>query len=155
MFCFKVVTSNTKQVIYYSVLRSALDKGNINKRPSSNQSKKNCERDTLPANGEQVPFPLDQLTNDDLLKDEVLLTEAQSETQPVPGALLRDSAEIPIVLENKNEVQEKGEIPSKCAHLFDSDELISKIFLREREVDGTVHIAEIIERIQNSEAIAD
>ena len=102
-FCFKVVTSDTEQVIYRSVLRSALDKGNSNKRPSTIQSLKKCKSDTLPTNCEEVP--LDQLTNDDLLKDEVLLTEAQSETQPVPGALLQDSAEIPIVLESEDEVQ--------------------------------------------------
>ena len=152
-FCFKVVTSDTEQVIYRSVLRSALDKGNSNKRPSTIQSLKKCKSDTLPTNCEEVP--LDQLTNDDLLKDEVLLTEAQSETQPVPGALLRDSAEIPIVLESEDEVQEQGEIPSKRAHFFDPDELIGKTFLREREIDGTVHRAEITERIQNSEAVAD
>ena len=152
-FCFKVVTSDTEQVIYRSVLCSALDKGNSNKRPSSHDhSKKKIESDTLPTNGESIP--IDRLTNDDLLKNETLLTKAQSETQPVPGAFLQDSSEILIVLESEAEIQEP-EVPSQCAHFFDPDELIGKTFLRERKVDGTVRHAEINERINNSKATAD
>ena len=132
------------------MLRSALDKQHSNKRPSnSDQLKKKEDSATLPTNGESVP--LDQLTNNDLLKDEVLLSEAQSETQPVPKALLRDSSEIPLVLESEADIQEgEGEIPSQRAHFFDPDELIGKTFLRERETDGTVHRAEITEPKENS-----
>ena len=87
-FCFKVATGDTEQVIYRSVLRPALDHDNNNKRPTSNHSKKFIDSDTLPTNGESNQ-DLDKITKSDLLQGESFgLNEAQSETQPIPGALL-------------------------------------------------------------------
>ena len=71
---------------------------------------------------------LDKLTNNELLKCETFgLNEAQSETQPVPGALLQDSAEIPIVLESEADIQDP-EIPTQRAHFFNPNELVGKHF---------------------------
>ena len=96
---------------------------------------------------------LDKITTSDLLHGESFsLNEAQSETKPIPGALLRDSSEIPIILESESNIQDPG-IPSQRSQFF--DELIGKAYLREREVDGTVHRAEVTEQVQNSETIAD
>ena len=140
-FCFKVVTSDTEEVICRSIIRSALDKGNSNQRPS-NQPPPPGVCDTPPTNGE-----LDK----DLSK---VLNEAQCETQPIPSALIKYSTEIPIILENASGIQEP-EIPSQHTHFFDSNNLVRKIFSRECEVDGTVQCAEIIERVENSETVTD
>ena len=83
-----------------------------------------------------------------------VLNEAQCETQPIPGTLLRDSTEIPLVLESASESQEP-EVPSQRTYFFDPDKLVGKTFLCEREVDGTVYRSEIIERVENAEAVTD
>ena len=125
-------------------MRSALDHGNSNKRSTFDHPKKPIDSDTLPTNGESNK-DLDKIAKSDLLKGESFgLNEAQSETQPVSGALLRDSSEIPIVLESESDIQDPN-IPSQRSHFFDPDELVGKIFLCEREVDGTIHRAKITE----------
>ena len=136
-----MVTSDTEEVIYRSIIRSTLDKGNSNQRPSN--------QPPPPGVGNTPP------TNGGLDKDfSKVLNEAQCRTQPIPGALIRDSTEIPLILENASESQEQ-EIPSQCTHFFDPNNLAGKIFLRKRELDETVHCAEVIERVENTEAVTD
>ena len=132
-FCFKIVSTDTEQVIYRSVLRSALDDNNPNLRAQS----------------------ISRSTNGESSTDSGLPPETQY-TQPLPGALLRDASDTGIhLMSNDDQDQINPEIPTTQAHYFDPDELIGKTFLREREVDGTIHRAEIVQRIENSEAITD
>ena len=70
-----------------------------------------------------------------------ILTESQSETQPVPPNVANDArniTEVPLVLESSEDLPE-SDVPTTRAHFFAPDELIGKTFLREHEVDGTVH----------------
>ena len=148
-FCFKVVTADTEEVIYRSVLRSATDVNNPNLRPSNVRSEKFGA--TLPRNGEC--FESDGVCGGE---DDggFGISEIQADLQPIPGALLRDSAEIPILLECQSE-SKRPDVPSKRATYFDPDSLIGKTFLQYREVDDTIHRAKVIERIENAEAVMD
>ena len=69
VFCLKVVARDTEKVFYRSVLRSALDHGNSNKRPTSDTTKKSIGSHNLPTNGESNK-DLDRITKSDLLKGE-------------------------------------------------------------------------------------
>ena len=60
--------------------------------------------------------------------------------------------EVPLVLES-SEALTDNDVPTTRAHFFDPDALIGKTFLREREVDGTIHKAEIMDRIQNAKTL--
>ena len=112
-FCFKIVSADNDQILYRSVLRSALDTTNSNFRA--------VPEHLLPAstNGER--------------------------TETLPKLLLRDASEPGIL----------SEIPTNRVHYFNPNELVGKTFLRERDADGTIHRAEIIVRIENSESIPD
>jgi len=59
--------------------------------------------------------------------------------------LLRDASESGIL----------SRISTNRVNYFNPDELVGKTFLRERDADGTIHRAEIIGRIENSESITD
>ena len=134
-FYFKVVTSDTEQVIYRSVLWSTLNNRNGNLRPS-NLTPRKLE---------------DKVTNENI---DTFLNLSKLETQPKPNNLMRDTAETPSLLTNINE-QDETQIPVTRARFFEPDDLIGKIYLCERKVDGTIHRGKIVERIENSEAITD
>ena len=86
-----------------------------------------------------------------------LLTDSQSKTQPAPPNVVADTSnmpEVPFALKSSEDLPD-NDVPATRAHFFDPDKLIGKTFLRESEVDGTIHRAEIMERIQNAENVAD
>jgi len=72
----------------------------------------------------------------------------------LPNLLRRDASEPGIHLNSVSD-NPNSEISTNRVHYFNPDEFIGKTFLRERAVDGTIHRAEIIERIKNSESITD
>ena len=78
----------------------------------------------------------------------------QLELQPIPDIPLRGVANIPLILETGSD-HGKPLIPSQHTHFFDPDELVGKTFLCQWDVGGTIHRAKIIERIENTEAVAD
>ena len=144
-FCFKMVTADTEEVLYRSVLRSALDDGNQNLCPSSYPTSDNSDDD------EAYPTPRSNGENADLSQ---LLNASQTETQPLPFSLMRDAAEIPLLLTLADDDKDPL-IPSTRTHFMNPDELIGKTFLREREDDGTIHRAKIMQRIENADNISD
>ena len=139
-FCFKVVTVDTQEVIYRSVLRSATDEGNKNLRPSN---RKPPDPD--------APF----FGNREISVLEDLLSESQMETLPIPNVLQRDASEIPLQLTSASDDDFNiTEIPKNRRGYFDLSQLIGKSFLREKKDDGANHRAQIIERIETVDDVA-
>ena len=145
-FCFKVVTVDTEEVIYHSVLRSAITSTNSNLRPSNITPSNNTNDDNFvpstPVNGETSV-----LSN--------LLTPSQSELMPIPNDLKKNANEIPLQL-TLNGNENNTDIPeSLSTTFFDHDNLIGKTFLHKHEDDGTIHRAEVIKRIETADDVAD
>ena len=116
-FCFKVVTADTEEVIYRSVLRSALDNGNQNLRPSNYPH----SPDTPTEDDEINEFT--RISNEESTDLSGLLNPSQNGTQPVPYSLLRDIAEIPLMLTTVDEANDPL-IPSTSAHFMHPGKLI-------------------------------
>ena len=144
-FCFKVITVDTEEIIYQSVLCSALDDGNKSLCTANDpDSDNNSDSDSTPtprSNGENVD--LSQLLN-----------AYQSEMQPLLFSLMRDAAEIPFLLNIATENSDPL-IPSTRTHFIDPDKLIGKTFLQEYEVDGTIYRAKIMQCIKNADNVSD
>ena len=110
-FCFQIVSTDNNQILYRSVLRSALDTDNPN----------------FPAMPEHL---LSDSTNG----------EDTNYSSAFPNLLSRDALDLDILL-NSDSDNPNSEIPTNRVHYFNPDELIGKTFLRERDVDGTIHRA--------------
>ena len=84
-----------------------------------------------------------------------LLTPSQSKILPVPNELVRDVAEIPLLLTIAGNEDNSDILKSRRPLVLNPDDLIGKTFLCEREDDGTIHRAEVIERIYTADNMAD
>ena len=132
-----------------SVIRSALDKDNLNLRPTTDGGSPSDSANPVTASGEQLAISSFQLPR-------FGLSELQEYMQPIPNDLLRCAEEIPIVLEIADETAyfPKG-IHTQRLAFFDPADLLGKTFLREYDMDGFIHHGEIMERIDNADAAID
>ena len=74
---------------------------------------------------------------------------------PVRNDLVRDAAGIPLLRTITDNEDNSDILESRRSLVLNPDDLIGKTFLCEREDDGTIHRAEVIERIHTADDMAD